>query len=179
MKIIFIMLSFCAWAFWVYPARILSDSGEPVPEITDKSQLVLVGQAQFSVLFWDIYQSRLYTSSGQFSRDEKPLLFEINYQKDISRRELLSATIEQWQHLAVAEQDYQQYIPRLEALWPDISAGDSLTLFSDHRGSYFYFNGNYLGRITDAEFAGLFLDIWLSPKTSRPRLRQDLLGIKP
>ncbi|WP_281556330.1 chalcone isomerase family protein [Thalassomonas sp. RHCl1] len=179
MKIIFITLSLFACSFSVLPARILSHGNGPDAVVLDRSRLQLVGQAQLSVLFWDIYQSRLYTSSGRFSRDEQQLLFEINYQRDISRKELVSATLEQWQHLDIAESDYQQYLPYLKALWPDVSAGDTLTLFSDGSGSAFYFNGRYLGKIRDEKFAGMFLDIWLSPRTSRPGIRKALLGISP
>jgi len=142
-----------------------------VPEKLNKSELILVGDAQFSVLFWDIYYSRLYTSSGKYQGVVPKLLFEIHYQ-----RELIDSTIEQWQHLQMPAQAYQAYIPLLTTLWPDIKEGDTLAFVVDQQSSQFYFNGDYLGLIDEQAFAETFLAIWLSPDTSQPKLRQQLIG---
>jgi hypothetical protein len=146
------------------------------PQTLTKTQLKLVGKAQFSVLFWDIYQSRLYTPSGVFDGVKPAVLFEITYQKDITSKDLIERTVEQWQHLAVAENEYKPYIKSLTTLWPDITAGDQLALSVGDNESYFYFNKKYIGKIDGQGFSALFLDIWLSPKTSQPKLRQQLLG---
>ena len=45
-----------------------------------------------------------------------------------------------------------------------------------HQKSAFYFNDNLVGSIEDPMFGPLFVDIWLSEKTSEPKLRQQLLG---
>lgn len=42
--------------------------------------------------------------------------------------------------------------------------------------STFYRNGEQLGVIADPGFGRQFLDIWLSPNTSRPELRLALTG---
>jgi hypothetical protein len=40
----------------------------------------------------------------------------------------------------------------------------------------FWLNGQPRGELRDAEFTRLFFGIWLSPRTSQPRLREALLG---
>lgn len=144
-----------------------------------KTHLKMVGEAQFSVLFWDIYYSRLYTPTGTFETVSTDTVFEIKYQRDISQVDLIDRTIEQWQHLDFPAAKYQAFVPKLAELWPDIKKGDTLALLVDQQSSYFYFNDQYLGKIEGELFAPLFLAIWISPKTSQPRLRQQLIGKKP
>ncbi len=141
-----------------------------------------VGRAKFSVLFWDIYDSALYTKSGRYfdQVSAESLLFKINYLKDITTEDLLEQTIQQWQHLEVPKSTYIPYISTLKAIWPNISAGDSLTMLVDNGKSIFYFNNEKVGVIHQQEFSRLFLDIWLSPDTSQAQLRSQLLeGNKP
>lgn len=158
----------------------------PVPEalaleksstnVLDKTLVKLVGEAQFSMLFWDIYHSQLFTPSGEFDDVIPGTVFEIKYQRNISQSDLIERTIEQWQHLGFSEETYQAYPPVLAALWPDITKGDKLTLVVSERSSDFYFNERFLGRVNDDSFAQIFLAIWVSPNTSQPKLRQQLIG---
>ena len=139
-----------------------------------------VGRAKFSVLFWDIYNSTLYTKSGDYLHENFPesLLFKIEYLKDISADDLLKRTIEQWQYLQIPKSQYSPFIPKLKAIWPNISAGDSLVMLVENNKSVFYFNDRKIGVIQEPEFSRLFLDIWLSPETSQTQLRAQLLGKK-
>lgn len=146
----------------------------------DFSQLnfKMVGKAKFSVLFWDIYNSTLYTKTGGYLHNNSPesLFFEIEYLKDITAEDLLERTVQQWEHLKVPESMYSKYLPVLKTIWPDISSGDKLTLFVQNKQSVFYFNHEKVGGIAEANFSKLFLDIWLSPETSQAQLRKELLG---
>ena len=136
-----------------------------------------VGSAKFSVLFWDIYNSTLYTKSGRYLHEQMPesLLFKIEYLKDITADELIERTVQQWQHLGIPKSQYANYIPKLEGIWPDISEGDSLTIFVKENKSIFYFNDKQVGDIKEKDFSQIFLDIWLSPKTSQAQLRAKLI----
>jgi hypothetical protein len=138
----------------------------------------IVGSAKFTVLFWDIYNSTLYTKSGNYLHDRyyDSLLFEIEYLKDITKDDLLDRTIEQWEHLNISELEYSKFIPILKAIWPDIISGDKLTMLVENKKSVFYFNEVIIGQVHEKEFSKLFLDIWLSPQTSEKSLRHQLLG---
>jgi len=144
----------------------------------NKSNFKIVGKAKFSVLFWDIYESALLTTSGNYpiTNQQHQLLFEINYLKDISSNELIKRTEQQWQHIGIPANNYQAYIPELKRLWPDISKGDTLSLIINNQHSVFYFNQQYLGIINDPVFGQRFIDIWLAKNTSQPKLRLQLLG---
>lgn len=143
-----------------------------------KSDYKRVGQAKFTFLFWDIYNSTLYTKSGSFEGSHKQgVIYNIEYLRDITSADLIKATKEQWQHLKVNESQYKTFLPKLKLIWPDIKAGDSLTLHVMDGVSVFYFNDEKVGTIGEKEFGKLFLDIWLSPDTSEPKLRKKLLGV--
>ncbi len=162
-----------------------------------------VGQAKLTKFFFDIYQSRLLTHSGKYGinlantnlEDQKitqynttskkahheitnlPIAFEITYLRNIRREYLVNETIKQWQHLTFIESSYASYIQILSDLWPDIKKGDKLLLYISDHSSVFYLNNEYLGEINDSHFGSLFLSIWLSPNTTEPKLRKQLLNL--
>jgi hypothetical protein len=144
----------------------------------DTKPFLLLGETTFSILFWDLYKSQLLTTSGKYpvnvSTDK--ILFTINYLADISSDDLISRTVDQWQHLGIPSDKYINYLPKLKAMWPDIKEGDSLSLLIDQGRSVFYFNQQYIGVIKPSEFGQIFLAIWLSENTSEPNLRRELLG---
>lgn len=149
-----------------------------------KQGFTQVGNAKFSVLFWDIYHSALYTPSGSFNSEislersalAQPLLFEIQYLRDISSEDLLKRTIEQWQHLGMQESTYALYLPKLKKIWPDIKKGDRLALLLQQDSTNFYFNERFAGNINHPLFGQRFLAIWLAENTSQPKLRRQLIG---
>lgn len=162
----------------VYAKDPSSSKSETIQHSLDETNFISIGQSTFTVLFWDIYTSQLYTTSGEYPlRDNNDhLLFDINYLTGIESEDLIKRTVEQWQHLDIPEDKYQIYLPMLEGMWPDIEEGDNLSILIEKDRSIFYFNKQYLGVIDDAEFGGIFLAIWLSEKTSQPSLRSKLLS---
>jgi hypothetical protein len=49
-------------------------------------------------------------------------------------------------------------------------------IYDPSTGVTFWLNGKRISEIRDTEFASQFFAIWLSPKTSQPKLRLSLLG---
>jgi hypothetical protein len=64
-------------------------------------QWQVVGEAQLSWLFFDVYRSQLLAPQGIYEVSEDvsphPIALRIQYQRDISRQQLLDATLDQWQ----------------------------------------------------------------------------------
>lgn len=141
-------------------------------------QMTLVGEGKLSVLFWDIYEARLYSENGIYQGNQYPLALRLTYLRDFSRKQLIEETVNQWQKLGFYdEQKVSSWTTELQQLWPDVERGQSLTLYiDDAQISYFYFNNEQLGQLSDQQFAQAFLDIWLSPQTSAPDVRKQLIG---
>tara|TARA_B100000809_G_scaffold105053_1_gene103560 strand:- start:104 stop:598 length:495 start_codon:yes stop_codon:yes gene_type:complete len=144
----------------------------------DTRNFLSIGETTFSFLFWDLYKSQLLTTSGKYPIEitKDNLIMDISYLADISSDDLIKRTVEQWQHLGIAPENYQDYLPELKAIWPNITNGDSLSLLIYQGRSAFYYNQQYVGIINDPKFGQIFLAIWLSKKTSEPSLRLELLG---
>lgn len=140
------------------------------------------GQAEFSYLFWDVYNSTLFNAKGKFSKDsawheQGPVVLEIHYKRDIKAKDLIDSTVEQWQHLKLSNADYEAYVGWLSETWPNLKKGDKLALlmYSDH--SVFFYNNQFLSKQDNPAFGKIFLDIWLSVDTSEPKLRKQLLSL--
>jgi hypothetical protein len=178
--IIFFLLHSLSWGNGIAKLTDAEDIAgeEQLSEFLNTSSFITTGEATFSVLFWDLYKSRLKTTSGKYpiSFDEDQLIFQIDYFADISKEDLIKRTVEQWQHQNVPKQVYQPYISQLTSIWPAITEGDSLAILVKKDSSIFYFNNQRIGVIEDNFFGKLFIDIWLDKNTSQPSLRRQLLG---
>ncbi|KHD24811.1 periplasmic protein [Vibrio caribbeanicus] len=159
----------------------------PVDSETEWNTWPAVGEAQLSVFIFDVYQSRLQTPNGTYSVDADitphPLALSIDYQRDISQQQLLDATEDQWEEMGFDKQLSQRWIQELVTIFPNIEKGQNLTYVTDGQSGHFYFRSNEMaspariGSITDESLNDAFLAIWLSPKTTYPKLRAQLIGL--
>lgn len=140
----------------------------------------LVGEGEFSYLFWDLYQAQLFSPDGRFVdyQQSKPLKLELTYQRDITVADFVDATLAQWeQQHGQLSADKKRWGGLLGNIWRDVKTGDRLAcvyLPSGH--TEFFLNDAPLGVIEDQAFGPLFLDIWLGTNTTAPKLRARLLG---
>ncbi|WP_377110705.1 chalcone isomerase family protein [Pseudoalteromonas sp. R86517] len=149
----------------------------PLSFSEEQTDFKKVGEARMEYLFWDVYDATLYTRSGSYKQGAHPVKFTLTYLRDFAAKDIVKATKEQWLHLGKSDLS-AKYADKLFALWPDIKKGESLSLQTSLNGqATFYHNDKKLGEITDSQFANQFLAIWLSPNTSEPALRKQLLGI--
>ncbi|MFN1531932.1 MULTISPECIES: chalcone isomerase family protein [Vibrio] len=145
-----------------------------------------VGEAQLTWFVFDVYKSTLKAPDGQYlvSNDVSPHPFalEINYQRDISKQQLLDVTDEQWQKLGFTQAYRQAWISKFDTMFPNIKKGDELTYLTDGKtGRLIYRQAGskpyqIVGYVKDERLNDAFLSIWLSPKTEFPKLRKQLIG---
>jgi hypothetical protein len=141
------------------------------------ARLEKVGEAKLEVLFWSIYRSRLYCPDGSYEPGVRPLRLEIEYLRDIRSEDLVKRTGEEWEQLGVTDPQREEWLATLRALWPDVSKNDVLAVELDENSrATFFHNERRLGSIEDPDFGQRFVDIWLSPDSSRPELRLALTG---
>ena len=183
------------------PSRLIIANLQPTAEPKDASKettrlpphidLNLIGQASFSYLFWDVYDSYLFGPEGavfsanfgdNFPSDatakaKLPLSLVITYKRDIKASDLIDSTKEQWQHLGIPSSEFEPYLPILRQ-WPNLSKGDELALVVYADFSVFFYNQKFLSLQENPQFGFDFVSIWLSPKTSEPKLRKKLLSHK-
>ena len=100
------------------------------------------------------------------------------YLRDFSSKDIAERSItEMRRSAAISEEQAKTWINEMLRVIPDIKKGDRV--MGIHRpgsGAQLLVNGKSSGEIRDAEFARLFFGIWLSPKTSEPKVRAALLA---
>ena len=158
-------------------ASALADEDGGLP-IAGEVQWLPVGEARLRILFWSIYDARLFTESGRYKESVRPLRLQLTYLMDISSKELAERTLDEWRNMGRSDPRQGEWIAQIKSLWPDIEKGDVVEQVIDEAGvTHFSHNGRVLGRIEDPDFGIEYLDIWLSEDTTRPELRRALLGL--
>ena len=141
--------------------------------------LSLVGRSELNVAFFKVFDSELYTLSGEWEAPDHSFRFLLTYRRNISGRFLAKQTEKEWNHLGLNDARRAAWEAQVLEMWPDVSKGDKIVFDVDERGiSRFYYNGTWVGTIEDPDFAPAFIAIWLSPETSRPAHRDGLLADK-
>ena len=139
-----------------------------------------VGQTRLSVLFWDVYDARLFTPSGSFDweqRKQQRKTLILDYLRDIKATDLVDKTAEEWERLGLSHEDQQQWLDTLNQMWPNIKEGDCLALVETEQGyANFYQGDKLLGTIENETFTEHFLAIWLSPESRYEDERDELTG---
>lgn len=136
-----------------------------------------VGEARLRVFLFDVYDSELSTLTGTYAPGQRPVKLQIAYLRDFKAQSIVQQTIKEWRHLGLAPEQYEHYLPLIDKLWPDIKKGDTLTfVVGVDESNEFFHNGRSLGRVNHPGFSADFLAIWLSPDTSQPELRAQLIG---
>ena len=136
-----------------------------------------VGRASLKAMFWPIFDSTLFSPDGQFKQVEPGLALEIQYRRKLGSDALIASTRREWQKLSLYSEESEAWLAEAARLWPSLERGDRLLLkVDDDLGSEFYFNERLLGTLADPEFTRRFLAIFISERSSYPRLRDRLVG---
>lgn len=151
------------------------------PEVAgDLPDARLRGSGRLTFLTLHVYDIRLW-SPAVVPRDDAsqtPLALEIEYARKLYGREIAKRSLEEMRGIGtVGEDQGARWLATMTELFPDVARGDRITGVQRPGGvSRFFLNGRLLGEVADPAFTRLFFGIWLSPKTSEPKLRLSLLG---
>lgn len=140
----------------------------------------MAGQGVLRFLGFEIYRARLWVQPG-FDADNysaQPLALELTYQRDFSAEAIARRSIEEMRRVgSFTPQQATRWQQALQAALPDVKSGDRLLgIHQPGVGAVFQMGGRVVGEVPDAEFSRLFFGIWLSPQTSEPGLRQQLIA---
>jgi hypothetical protein len=140
--------------------------------------LILLGEGRLTVLFWDIYDARLYVADGSYD-PEKPFALSLNYLRGFSGSDITKRSIEEMRKQGLGDESVLvSWQTELGRIFPDVLEGDEIIGVSDpSEGARFFLNDSLIGTITDQNLSRQFFDIWLSEKTSEPEMRKLLMRI--
>lgn len=155
-------------------------AGPPPPELADALPGARRrGAGVMRFLGLHIYDVRLW-SPEQVGGDSsnQTLALELVYARKLVGRLIAERSLKEMQGIGpVSETQGTQWLQAMLRLFPDVQAGDRLTgIQRPGQSARFFFNGTLRGEVADADFTRLFFGIWLSPRTSEPQLRAQLLS---
>ena len=139
----------------------------------------LIGKGRLAVWGIQVYDARLWALQGFKSQNlpAQPFALELAYLRDFNSKDTAERSIKEMRRSAsISDEQAKAWMAAMQRVLPDIKKGDRIMgVNQPDVGAQFLVNGKAAGEIRDVEFARLFFGIWLSPKTSEPKLRDVLL----
>ena len=126
-----------------------------------------------------IYDLRLWSPAPLVGDGaSQSLALELVYARKLVGEMIASRSLDETRRIGpFSEAQGASWLAAMTQLFPDVQAGDRLTgVQRPGQSAVFFFNGQRRGEVLDADFSRLFFGIWLSPRTSEPKLRSQLLG---
>ena len=141
----------------------------------------LVGQGRLRWFGLTVYDARLWSpaSAGE-DLLLQPFGLELEYARAFTGEKIAERSIAEMARIGTFAPDRaRQWLDTMKRLFPDVGPGDRITgVQRNGEEALFFHNGAPRGALSDGEFTRLFFGIWLSPRTSAPQLREQLLGLR-
>jgi hypothetical protein len=137
----------------------------------------LIGEGTLKVLMWKVYDLRLYTDGTPFSWKHNFML-EFDYSRELKKESVIDASLKEFKlQPNVTDKDIKAWEVYLEQVIQPVQKGNKATVQWVPEGQIiFHYEGSKPITIENDKFARSFLNIWLGKKTSRPKLRNQLLN---
>jgi Chalcone isomerase-like len=153
----------------------------PEEVVADLPGAHLQGQGRLRWLGLHVYDARLWTTLPLSATDVErtALALELRYARALKGAQIAERSLDEMRRQGeIAPADAERWLAAMTQLFPDVHAGDRITgVHRPGQSTRFHVNGRLAGEVPDAAFARRFFGIWLSPRTSEPKLRAALLGL--
>jgi len=140
----------------------------------------LLGQGKLTFFGLNVYSAKLWVTEA-FQPDDfarHPVALELEYARSLVGQQIAERSLAEMKKVGeVPDDKAAPWLAAMAQIFPDVNKGDRITgIYQPGEGMRFLLNGKPRGEVRDTAFARLFIAIWLSPRTSEPKLRQALLG---
>ena len=136
----------------------------------------MVGETRLKVMFWELYDARLFTPSGTWCGGP-PYQLSLTYLRQGRTEQLVKRVADAWRRQGLDHPNRADWLAQLNSIWPDVLVGDNLVFILTATGkSGFWLNEEFLGGVDDLDFGPMFGDIWLAPDTLGPNNRARLIN---
>jgi len=145
----------------------------------------LLGSGKMTWYGLHVYEAALWsrsTAAGTQSAPDpnQPFALALRYSRDFKGARIAERSLQEIERLGFGTGPQRlQWLVAMRQLFPDVRAGETLTgAYRPGAGAEFFHQDVRIGGIDDDAFARAFFAIWLDPRTSAPRLREQLIGIR-
>ena len=168
-----IMISFLM--FVSLKAVAISELPPAISQVQPK--LTKVGEGLMTFWGFDVYDISYWSMVNDWKPDTHYAL-ALTYKRNFVKKDIVNRSIEEMRGQGWDEAKLQKWRADLDKVLVDVSKGDVLIgLNLPGEGAVFYKKDTETGRWSDPELSQAFFGIWLSPKTSAPKVRKKLLKI--
>jgi Chalcone isomerase-like len=155
-------------------------SANVLPEalVKDHMGLSVRGEGLLRFFGMKVYDARLWTQSKAHSFADTFAL-ELVYDLGLKGKDIAERSVAEMRKQGLGDDaKLARWGTEMARIFPDIKKGDTLIgVFVPGKEARFFSRDKLIAAIPDPEFAKAFFDIWLSEKTSEPKLREKLLGV--
>ena len=132
------------------------------------------GSGEMRFFGFRLYRATLWVAGAGI--EASPHALTLHYHRDISRDQLVSASLDEMRRLGTDDAAVERWKADLNRVFPDVREGDRIIgLHLPGKGARFFHQGKLTGEVNDPEFARRFFAIWLDPRTRSPDVRALLL----
>ena len=154
-------------------------AAQSLPEMIAREVMGLSvrGEAVMRFLGLKVYDVRLWTQMKPFTYAD-PFAIELVYDVALRGKDIADRSVKEMRAQGVNDEaKLRRWGDEMRRIFPDIHQGDALIGVSlPGKEARFYNREKLIATVPDPEFAKAFFDIWLSEKSSEPKLRLKLLG---
>jgi len=138
-----------------------------------------LGAARMRFLGMDIYDARLFAPA--LKRNDytaAPFALEVQYLRGFEGASIAERSLKEMRRVGhISPEKEKSWLDGMRNAFPDVKSGDRITgIHKPGVGTRFFVNGLARASIDDPEFSRYFFGIWLSPQTSEPKMRTELLA---
>jgi hypothetical protein len=139
----------------------------------------VVGEARLKFMFLKIYDAKLSAANGLWNADS-PFALSLTYLRDFAGEEIASRSVDEMRNIGYDDEVLlAKWYEQMRAVFPNIKEGENITgVMDENKNTHFYHKGALIGSIDDKIFTQSFFGIWLHEKTSEPKMRKQLLGLR-
>ncbi|PJG82216.1 chalcone isomerase family protein [Caviibacterium pharyngocola] len=143
------------------------------------AQWKIVGNADYNWGPFYVYTVGLYTESGTYTEDQRPLMVSVKFAKPVEGKSFAISLVKEMNALNFNKDSSAAWLKKMQEIMPDFSPNDVLNYIAlDNRG-YFILNDTILAHEFDNQFNQALIAVWLSSKSGYAQLQNQLLGKEP
>ena len=174
------LLSVCATVLIHQPAQAQTTPVAVAPEVkVELPEARTLGAARMRFFGMNLYDAKLFAPA--LKRNDyaaSPFALEISYLRSFDGPAIADRSLKEMRRVgSISPEKEKSWLETMRQTFPDVKSGDRVTAF--HKpgvGIRFFVNGLAHASIDDPEFSRFFFGIWLSPNTSEPKMRAELLA---
>jgi len=156
--------------------------GGPAEVVAEVPGARLLGSGTLRYLGLRIYDGRLWVGNTAPGTDWQatPLALELQYLRNLKGELIAERSLKEMRRQGeIDDITAERWLGNMKQLFPDVQPGHRITGVNlPGVGARFFVNGQLRGELREVDFARYFFGIWLSPRTSEPVMREQLLGRK-